>query len=144
MCTSVMVVDDDSAVRKTIEMMLAVAGPEDIEVSFAAGGGECLERIEAGFRGLILMDIMMPGMTGWQTIAAIRDRGMLAGNVICVMTALLDARDDDREDLDECVRGYLFKPFDIDELSATIRYAAAAASSACPGADRLSAGARTQ
>ena len=64
MCANMMVVDDDPAVRRTIEMMMAVADPEGLEVRFAAGGRECLDALAAGFRGLILMDVMMPGMTG--------------------------------------------------------------------------------
>lgn len=120
MTANVMIVDDDPAIRRTIELMITAGGLDGHEIHLAAGGAECLEAIERGFRGLILMDVMMPGMTGWQTIAAIRDRGMLAGNVICMLTALVDPAGGEHEDVRQHVLHYVTKPFDMDELLDTI------------------------
>jgi len=120
MNANVMIVDDDPAIRRTVQLMMTVGGLRGHEIYLAASGTECIEALQRGFRGVILMDIMMPGMNGWQTIAAIRDRGMLAGNVICMLTALVDADDGEHDDVRRHVLDYVTKPFDMDELLATI------------------------
>lgn len=109
---NVMVVDDDPAVLETVEMILTDA---DLTPWAAESGQECLRLLHEGFRGLILMDIMMPQMDGWDTVAAMRDAGLMEGNVICMLTAVHDPGPK-LDALKECVLDYVRKPFTAEEL----------------------------
>jgi len=143
MNTNVMIVDDDPAIRGTVELMITIGGLNGHNVKLAASGEECIQALSRGFRGLILMDVMMPDMTGWQTIAAIRDRGLLDGNVICMLSALVDHADSQHDDVKQHVHDYIIKPFDMDRLLATIdnalRHLAPPASDEASEEDSISA-----
>ena len=62
---------------------------------------------------------MMPGMDGWDTIKEIVDNNLLEGNIIAMLTAK-DQPDEKMDKLKEYVIDYLTKPFDPDELIATV------------------------
>lgn len=116
MCARVMVVDDDPTILETVRMILEPAG---YDIHIAQGGDKCLEALREGFRGVILMDIMMPGMDGWGTIAAMVKEGLVEGNVICMLTAVHDPGPE-MEELKECVLDYVRKPFTCDELLSAV------------------------
>ena len=88
---------------------------EDIEVFEADSGLSCLDALEQGFKGVILMDIMMPQMDGWDTLRQIIERGYGDKSIVLVLTAL-DAFDHNIEDLQTHVVDYMTKPFEPDEL----------------------------
>lgn len=108
----VLVVDDDEDIRQTVSLVLRRAG---CSVTTARGGRECLRALEDGFRGLILMDIMMPDFDGWSTVQAIVEAGWLPGNLICMLTACVDPRPT-IEGLEQYIFDYVVKPFDVEEL----------------------------
>ena len=108
----VMIVDDDQSIRETVDLILSDAG---YSVTLAASGQESLEKLRAGFEGVVLMDVMMPQMDGWKTIAAIVDEGLLGGNVICTLTAITDPGHE-MEGLKDCILDYVRKPFTAKEL----------------------------
>ena len=111
--------DDDPAIRETVETILRLSGYEPTSVTC---GAECLDALRGGFRGLILMDVMMPGLDGWDSIAAIADGDLLEGNVVCMLTAVHDpGPKTDR--LTECVMDYVKKPFTSEELLAAVEEA---------------------
>ncbi len=112
----VMVVDDDPSVRATIEIVLST---KEYSICIAESGAKCLKKLREGFRGLILMDIMMPEMDGWDTISAIEDEGLHGGNVICMLTAVHDPGPK-LERLTESVMDYIRKPFTSEELLETV------------------------
>ena len=112
MANKVMVVDDDQYIRMSVKLALGRAG---IDVAEADGGRECLRQMQAGFKGVILMDLMMPDMDGWDTIRAIVDQGYLDGSMIFVLTAL-ESPDKKMEGLEQYVTGCATKTFDADEL----------------------------
>ncbi len=112
----VMVVDDDPSIRSTVEIVLGTKGHSFCAVE---SGTRCLEKLREGFRGLILMDIMMPEMNGWDTIKAIEDEGLHGGNVICMLTAVHDPGPE-LEKLTESVMDYVRKPFTSEELLKTV------------------------
>jgi len=112
----IMVVDDDPYVRSTVEIVLHTKG---YSICVVESGKRCLDKLREGFRGLILMDIMMPELDGWDTISAIEDEGLHGGNVICMLTALNDPGPK-LEKLTEYVMDYVRKPFTYEELLDTV------------------------
>ena len=114
---TVMIVDDASVIRAAVSDVLK---PKGFEVVTASSGRECLEELKKGFKGVILMDIMMPVMDGWDTIREIVDGGFIEGNIIAMLTAK-DAPSQKMEGLQEYVIDYITKPFDPDELVAIVK-----------------------
>lgn len=117
MQTQIMVVDDERLILATVKALFKHHG---LQVTTANSGQECLEELDAGFKGVILMDVMMPQMDGWETIKEIVDRGLLEGNVIVMLTAL-DVPDQKMEGLQEYVTDYITKPFEAEELISTVK-----------------------
>ena len=113
----VMVVDDEYKIR---DILFELLDNEGIDVVTASGGTECLRLLRDGFLGVILMDIMMPGMDGWDTIREIREAGLLEGNIIAMLTALYEP-DEKMDGLQEVVIDYIVKPFEPDQLIDTVR-----------------------
>ena len=113
----VMIVDDDSVNRQVIANQLSVHG---IAYKTAAGGQDVLERIESSdVPALILLDIMMPGMTGYAVCRRLRETCSSASLPIILLTA--------RNRVADLVKGfevgandYLTKPFSTDELMARV------------------------
>jgi CheY-like chemotaxis protein len=118
--TSVMIVDDNKMIRESVKILLQSEG---VEITAAEGGAECLRCLEEGFRGIILMDIMMPVMDGWDTIREIVARGLYEGNLILMLTGKSEP-DHKMEGIQEYVTDYVTKPFAPSELIGTIRYLA--------------------
>ncbi|GAB4294947.1 MAG: response regulator [Desulfuromonadia bacterium] len=114
----IMIVDDEEWIRSTVREIFT---PRGIPVVEADGGPACLQHLRNGFRGVILMDIMMPRMNGWETIREIERESLLSGNLIVMLTAL-EAPDDQMEGLQEMVFDYITKPFDPDDLVATVSH----------------------
>jgi CheY-like chemotaxis protein len=107
---TVVVVDDNEDHR---EMMREILAPLDFIVLTAAGGGECLTLIEGIIPDLFLVDILMPGMNGWQLVSRLREAGqtapvlMLSANI--GDAAVLSDSDDSHNDA-------IGKPVDIRQL----------------------------
>lgn len=114
----VMIVDDDANVRFTVKVVLKDAGFEVISVE---NGMKCIEYLKEGFSGVILLDIMMPEMDGWDTIQAILDNGLETGIVISMLTAK-DKPDNKMIGLQEHVFDYLTKPFMSEDLIRRVAY----------------------
>ncbi len=113
----VMIVDDDALIRLTVREVLKDAG---IGVVEADGAGQCIEHLRQGFRGVVLMDIMMPEMDGWDTIREIIEGGLYKGIIIVMLTAM-DVPGSKMEGLQEYVTDYKTKPFTQDELVSDVR-----------------------
>jgi len=118
MSNRIMIVDDNEYVRASVEIICESA---ELDLTSAASGPECLERLESGFRGVILMDIMMPEMDGWDTIREIVSRGLYPGNIIVMLTGMGEP-DCKMEGLQEYVSDYMTKPFGPDHLIESLQY----------------------
>lgn len=114
----VMIVDDNEYVRESVEILFQTEGGR---VATSEGGKECIEHLEAGFRGVILMDVMMPHMDGWDTIREIVSRGLYDGNIILMLTAKREP-DEKMEEIQSYVTDYLTKPFKPSELLEMVKY----------------------
>jgi CheY-like chemotaxis protein len=113
--TSILVVDDDPGIVGFLELAL---GDEGYQVRVAANGRDALGQIAAGRPSLILLDMNMPIMDGWEFCDQLRRQNADIGSIpIVVMTAARDAAMRCRE---VGAQGYLGKPFDLDHLFNTI------------------------
>ncbi len=115
--SGILIVDDDEDILFTVKSIFKKNG---MDVTLAKSGKECLEILEKGFHGVVLMDIMMPGMDGWDTVHEIVSRG-LADDLIISMFTAKDAPDAKMDYLKEYVIDYITKPFEPDELITVVR-----------------------
>jgi CheY-like chemotaxis protein len=109
----ILVVDDEPDILDVVVMMLEVEG---YETETARDGTEALTAIERERPSLVLLDMRMPRMDGWEFARTLAERGL--DIPVVVMTAARDARRwADEIDAD----AYLGKPFQMDALIRTIR-----------------------
>jgi two-component system, chemotaxis family, chemotaxis protein CheY len=112
---SILVVDDDPGIVGFLELALA---DEGYAVRAAANGKEALDRMDEQPPDLVLLDMNMPVMDGWEFCDTLRARDSTLTSIpIVVMTAARDAASRSRE---VKAQGYLGKPFDLDHLFKTI------------------------
>jgi CheY-like chemotaxis protein len=105
----ILVVEDDEDLLAIIQMMLEASG---FEVLTAANGREALERVAVRMPSVILLDLKMPVMNGWQFAAEFRARFNPRARIV-VMTAADHASERAREIAAE---GWLAKPFERAQL----------------------------
>jgi len=108
----VLVVDDDPSVLKAVSLVLRWNGCEVLAVD---QGEKCLAALREGFKGVVLMDIMMPGMSGWQTIGKMVEEHLEEQVLICMLTAKITPGSEG-EGLEQYIFDYLPKPFDNTSL----------------------------
>lgn len=112
-----LVVEDNGINQEVAYALLSKLGHD---VVLAAGGTEALDRIRDGHFDLVLMDLNMPMMDGFETTIAIRNLPGPAGKVPIVATTA-DASMEARERCAEVgMRGFVSKPFDIARLEAAL------------------------
>ena len=109
----IMIVDDDPGVLHTAARVLQRQGYEVLKIP---DGERCLDAVRAGYAGVILMDIMMPGLSGWETIRTLVAEGLHQRLLICMLTAR-PTPGPDSAGLEGFVFDYLPKPFDNQGLS---------------------------
>ncbi|HEX2025171.1 MAG TPA: response regulator [Actinomycetota bacterium] len=113
----VLAADDDPVILRLIEVNLTLEG---FHVDTAAGGADVLARARATDPQVILLDVMMPGMTGWDVARRLKEDGVTSGIPIVFLSAR--TQEEDRRRGEELgVAAYVSKPFDPTELVETIR-----------------------
>jgi CheY-like chemotaxis protein len=106
----ILVVDDDPDILEALSEILEAEG---FEIRRARNGKEALERLEPDPPQLILLDLMMPVMDGWEFAQRLRQRGTLSNIPIIVLSA---DRNVGSKAQDIGAVGYLAKPFELNEL----------------------------
>lgn len=106
-----MIADDDPGISHITALVLRKSGYGVVTVE---NGVECLARMRQGFRGVILMDVAMPQLDGWETIRAMRAEGLLDHSLVCMLTGREPLGDE--AGLEDCVVDYLTKPFTSNAL----------------------------
>lgn len=105
----VLIVEDDADIRAIVAAVLELSGHQAIE---ASNGLEALEVVNREMPDLILLDMKMPVMNGWELVKQL-DRRAAPRAPIVVMTAAEDARGRAAEIGAE---GWIGKPFDLVDL----------------------------
>ena len=113
-----MVVDDETDILASIR---ALFEKQNYEVTTVESGEECIQELEKGFRGIILMDIMMPNMDGWDTIKKIVNRGLIKNVAINILTGKGTKDHQKLGELGSYVYDYLTKPIDINQLIDSVK-----------------------
>lgn len=112
----VLIVDDEYAGRETLQSILEGEG---YQLEMAENGPQAIEKAKDFLPDVILLDVMMPGMTGFEVCQRIRTEPEIAEIPIIMLTAL-----DDRESLLTALKAgaddFISKPFDRYELRARL------------------------
>ena len=102
---TILAVDDDPIVRRFLDQRLRLEG---YRVLSAGGGPEALERLREEEVDLVLLDVAMPGMSGYDVLEAMREDPRTR-RVPVVFLTVLDSREEERRGLREGVVEYLSK-----------------------------------
>lgn len=116
MMPSVLVVDDERDIREAVSEVLVEHG---YEVLGASDGAEGLCKLREHHPAVVLLDLMMPGMNGWEFRKAQQHDPEVSGIPVIVVSALgkvagLDAAE------------FLEKPFELEDLLTAVRHYARA------------------
>ena len=108
----VMVVEDSEDIRTLLEELLEAEG---YSLVFATNGEEGLETAQRERPDLILMDLSLPGMDGWETVYRLRQLPEFKATPVIALTAHATRKDEERALAAGCT-GYVSKPFDMEKL----------------------------
>ncbi len=116
MAERILLVEDEEKLARMVELELQYEG---YEVDKAFDGSDGLEKALSGRFDLILLDVMLPGMSGMEVLRRLRKESQ----VPVIMLTARDAVMDKVSGLDLGANDYITKPFAIEELLARIRAA---------------------
>ena len=115
--SKILIADDEPPNR---ELLRALLSPQGYELIFAVNGADAVEKAQQSRPDLILLDVMMPELNGWEACIKIRSYPELAEIPIVMITAL-DDRTSRLRGLDAGADDFLTKPFDREELTVRVR-----------------------
>jgi PAS domain S-box-containing protein len=115
--SKVLIIDDEAITRETLRALL---GSSDCVVSVAASGAEGLARAADILPDLVLLDVMMPGMDGYEVCRCLRADARLNAVPVLMVSALEDRASRLRA-IDVGADDFISKPFDAVELRARVR-----------------------
>ncbi len=111
----VLVVDDEPGVRRALQRGLTAEG---MDIVVAADGPSALQVARTGSFDAILLDIMLPGLSGYRVLQALRNEGV---RTPVLLVSAKDGEIDQADGLDLGADGYLVKPFSFVVLVAQVR-----------------------
>ena len=115
----ILIVDDDTVISKVFTVMLQRAG---FEVAVAEDGLRGVEMWEAGNFDLVLMDVQMPRMNGFEATRAIREKELVrGGHTIIVAITAFALHNDELKCLAAGMDAYMSKPVDYKKCIELIR-----------------------
>ena len=117
MTKRILTIDDSKTIRDMLRMTLVDAGYEVLQAVDGQDGVDVMDRETVD---LVITDINMPRMNGYEVVRNLRDRPALKGLPILVLTTESDV---DKKNLarEAGATGWMVKPFDPDRLVATVR-----------------------
>jgi two-component system, OmpR family, lantibiotic biosynthesis response regulator NisR/SpaR len=116
MQTSILVVDDDPNALDIVKTYLEAQG---YSVATATNGTEALSMLDAVRPVLVLLDVMMPGMDGWEVARVIKNHPEFATTRVVMLTARSDFADK-HEGLRAGADDYLVKPIQLADLGVRV------------------------
>jgi len=108
----ILVVDDEDDILRFLELVLREKG---YQVVTAGSGHEALKLAQLNRPDLVLLDIMMPQMDGWEVLKLLRVADATAGVPVAMLSARTEARDR-VQGLQEGAIDYICKPFSLPDL----------------------------
>jgi DNA-binding response OmpR family regulator len=114
---TILIVDDDILMQKVIEASLI---KDNYKLVFAQSGEQGIEMAKDVMPDLILLDIVMPGLDGFEVCYKLRNDPQLIYIPIIIITAL-DDRDSKIQGLEAGADDYICKPFDKIEFRARVK-----------------------
>jgi len=111
----ILVVEDDPSITLGLEMNLEAEG---YDVTIAVDGEDGLARVLSSMFDLVILDVMLPKMNGFEVVKAIRSRG---NHVPVVMLSARGAEMDKVMGLELGAEDYITKPFSLAELLARVK-----------------------
>ena len=118
MIDKILIVDDEKDILLALKTFYE---QHNIEVITVTNGKDCIKVIEHGYEGIVLIDIMMPKMDGWDTIREIVNRQLIDQVKIKIMTGKGTKDHTKIADLASYVQDYIGKPFNEETLLAIIQ-----------------------
>lgn len=108
----VLVVDDDPAIRRILTLTLELEG---YEIETASDGQEALRALGRALPDVVVLDVMMPKLNGFQVLQRMREEPRTADVPVIILTAKAGT-EDVWEGWRRGVDYYMTKPFDVEEL----------------------------
>lgn len=115
--SKVLAVDDNSTNIMLYEELLE----ESYELETAADGQEALEKVAEFQPDVVLLDIMMPGLSGYEVCAVIRKMPRIGSSIKVILVSARNTTEDRIIGYEAGADDYLIKPFDEDELEAKLK-----------------------
>ncbi len=109
---TVLIIEDEKLIIVSTQMVLEAAG---FRVESAVNGEEGIQKAKSVRPDLVLLDIMMPGIDGWETLTRLKRDPETSGIPVIVFTAREHARGHQKS-TEMGAADYFRKPFEPDEL----------------------------
>lgn len=113
----VLVVEDEDNIAAALEYLLLREGYRHERIAL---GTDAMDRIRNGQPDLVLLDVMLPGVSGYEICENIRADASLGAVKVLMMTARGSAMER-RKSLELGANGFISKPFDLKDLRAEVR-----------------------
>ena len=119
MSKSILIVDDEPHIRLVLQQTLEQLEDHDVEIATASNGGDALRIIREDRPAIVLLDVMMPVLNGFEVCKAVKADPALRGTYVVMLTAT-------GQELDRATGAevgadlYLTKPFDPDDVLARV------------------------
>ena len=113
----VVIADDDPDIRRLVEMTVTNAG---CDVTVASDGEEALERVRESPPDLVILDVLMPRMDGWEVARALKSDPQTQSVPLMFLTSR-GQEHDVLEGFDSGAVDYMVKPFSPRELQVRVR-----------------------
>jgi DNA-binding response OmpR family regulator len=110
------VVDDDREILEMTRLLLESAGHEVVP---AGSGEEALHRVRERQPELVLLDINMPGLDGWEVLRILKEDRLTAAVPVVMFSINFEVREK-LHALQQGAADYIVKPFDADDLLARV------------------------
>ena len=115
MSGKILICDDEAHIRRLIEQSLEELEDEGVEIFVTSNGEEAIARIEEVHPDLIILDVMMPKLNGFDVCQRVKSDSRLRSAFVVLLTA--KGQEYDRQHGEKVgADRYMTKPFDPDEL----------------------------